>query len=117
MPRPRKLPDYVVLKIPVYQPPRSVLELFFDGKTLEMAKEIINYLKENKVLWKDDYREVLGISGPDRVLYFRVMRKMLAHGLIREDKGTYRLSERFAERMENIARLWRFEIGKTEELW
>ena len=117
MPRPRKLPDYVEIKIPVYVPPHSVLELLFDGKTLEIAKRVIGYLKENKVLWKDEYQEALNIHGSDKVIYFRVIRKLLALGMIKEDRGAYKLDDRFSERMENLSRMWKFEIGKVAELW
>ncbi|MFA4718721.1 hypothetical protein [Pyrococcus kukulkanii] len=117
MPRPRKLPDYVEIRIPVYVPPETVLELAFDGKTLEIARKVIEHIKKNGLLWKDEYKEALGIDGSDKVIYFRVIRKLLALGMIYEDRGAYRLSEKFSERMENLARLWKFEMGKVKELW
>jgi len=117
MPRPRKLPDYVEIKIPVYTPPDSPLELVFEGKTLQVARKIIQYIKEKGHLWKDEYQTALGITGSDKVLYFRVIRKLIALGMIYEDRGTYRLSERFSERMESLAKMWKFEIGKVQELW
>ena len=117
MPRRRKIPGEVYVKIPTSAPPESVLELMFEGKTLQIAKKIIEYLKENKALWKDEYEEALNIKGSERVLYFRAIRKMLAAGLIYEDRGTYRLSKKFSDRLENLAKLWLFEIGKVEEIW
>ncbi|AMM53513.1 hypothetical protein [Pyrococcus kukulkanii] len=117
MPRRRKIPGEVMMKIPTMAPPDTALELLFEGKTLEIARKVVEYLKKNKALWKDEYEEALGISGSDRILYFRVIRKMLAAGMIYEDRGTYRLSKKFAERMENLAKLWLFEIGKVEEIW
>ena len=117
MPRPRKFPDTVVLRIPVYEPPQSVLELLFEGKTLELAKSIVNYLKKNNILWKDAYREELGLKDSDAILYFRVIKKMLALGLLREDRGYYKLSDKFCARLENLIRMWKFEIGNLKDLW
>jgi len=37
--------------------------------------------------------------------------------MVYEDRGMYKLSERFSERMENLAKMWKFEIGKVAELW
>ncbi len=117
MPRKRKFPDYVEIRVPVYQPPTSVLELLFEGKTLDIAKRLIEYLKKNGALFKDEYQKALDIEGADKVLYFRVVKKLLAIGMIYEDRGMYRLSDRFSERMENLAKMWKFEIGKVAELW
>lgn len=117
MPRRRKFPDYVSIRVPVYQPPNSVLELLFDGKTLEIARKVVDYLKQNGGLFKDEYQEALGVDGADKVLYFRVMKKLLALGMVKEDAGVYKLSDRFSERMENLAKMWKFEIGKVAELW
>ena len=117
MPRKRKFPDYVEIRVPVYQPPSSALELLFDGKTLEIAKRLVEYLKKNGGLFKDEYQEALGIDGADKVLYFRVLKKLLALGMVYEDRGMYKLSDRFSERMENLAKMWKFEIGKVAELW
>ena len=97
MPRRRKFPDYVEIRVPVYQPPASTLELLFEGKTLEIAKRLVEYLKKNDGLFKDEYQEALG--------------------MIYEDRGMYRLSDRFSERMESLAKMWKFEIGKVAELW
>ena len=47
----------------------------------------------------------------------RVLKKLLALGMVYEDRGMYKLSERFSERMENLAKMWKFEIGKVAELW
>ncbi len=117
MPRRRKMPDFVEVRLPVHAAPESVLEILFEGKTLEIAKRLVNYLKENKMLWKDEYHEALGIEGADKVIYFRVVKKLLALGMIYEDKGTYRLSGKFSDRLEHLAKLWKFEIGKVEEIW
>jgi hypothetical protein len=117
MPRRRRLPDYVAVKVPTHAPPDSVLELVFEGKTLDIAKRLLDYLKKNKTMWKDEYEQALGLEGADKVLYFRAVKKMLALGMIYEDRGVYRISKKFSERMENLAKLWLFEIGKVEELW
>lgn len=57
------------------------------------------------------------MDGVDKVLYFRVMKKFLVFGMVREDVGVYKFFDCFFERMENFVKMWKFEIGKVVEFW
>ncbi len=117
MPRRRKLPDYVALKIPTYEPADNPLELIFDGRSLEIAYKVLERIKKQGRLYPDDYKEMFHDKS-DQVLYFRVIKKMLALKMLKisSDKS-YILSDGFSNRMETIAKLWKFQIGDLKDLW
>ncbi|KUH33931.1 hypothetical protein APY94_04155 [Thermococcus celericrescens] len=117
MPRKRRLPDVVTLKLPTYEQPGDIFDVIFESEEArKMAEQIVEYIKKNKRMGWEEYRELFP---PEKhYLYFRVMKRMEALGLIgRGAYNTYILSKKFCDRLEYLSKLWLFKIGKAEELW
>lgn len=117
MPRKRRLPEFVTIKIPVYTPPEDVFEIVFESEEArKMAEKIVEHIKKNKRMRWDEYRELFP---PEKhYLYFRVIKRLEALGFIQRGAyHTYILSKKFCDRMEHLSKLWLFKMGKVEELW
>ncbi len=117
MPRKRRLPDIVSIKLPVYQPPEDIFDIIFESaEARRIAEKIIEYIKKNGRMGWDEYKELFP---PEKhYLYFRVIKRLEALGFIsRGAYHTYILSKKFCDRMEHLSKLWLFKIGKVEEIW
>lgn len=86
MPRKRRLPDVVSIKLPVYQPPEDIFEVVFESEDArEMAEKIIEHIKRNGRMGWDEYRSIFP---PEKhYLYFRVIKRLEALGFI--SRGAY----------------------------
>ncbi len=93
MPRKRRLPDVVTLKLPTYEQPRDIFDVIFESEEArKMAEQIVEYLKKNKRMGWDEYRDLFP---PEKhYLYFRVMKRMEALGLIGAEPTTLTSSQR-----------------------
>ncbi|AEC52247.1 hypothetical protein PNA2_1332 [Pyrococcus sp. NA2] len=117
MPRRRRLPDVVTIKVPVLVQPRDVFEVVFESEEArKMAEEIVEYIKKNGRMGWDEYKKLFP---PEKhYLYFRVIKRLEALGFIsRGAYHTYILSKKFTDRMEYLGKLWLFKMGKVEEIW
>ena len=88
MPRRRKYPKYVRIKIPfetleVWE--QDFFNILFEEKEAETARKIIFWLQNHDRIWSDEYKQIVGTNDAEVKRYNRVMAKMITLGLI--DRG------------------------------
>ena len=114
MPRRPKYPPYVNIKIPrdlveVWE--TNLMDILFTEKEAEIAKRIINYIKENERIYPDEYKNIIN-GNVEKVRYFRVLRKMVSLGLLKRGKdSSYILSEEFALKLGAMLEKWKAITG------
>ena len=104
MPRRTKIPSEVCVKIPrdiveLYE--SRVLEVLFTEIEAEIAERIIQHIKENGRLWPDEWKLFCpaGKSSEKRN-YYRVLKKMLALGLLKRGKeGSFIFSDELSRKL------------------
>ena len=86
MPRKRRLPDVVTLKMPVLVQPRDIFEVVFESEEArKMAEEIVEYIKKNGRMGWDEYKDLVFITstlewvkgGPKWVVVGRLNRALI----------------------------------------
>jgi len=104
MPRRPKYPPEVRITIPremtdLYETP--VLELLFTEKEAEIAKRIIEYIKENGRLWPDEWRYIIDPRDAAAMKnYYRTLKKMVSLGLLGRGKDkSLILSNEFSRKL------------------
>ena len=110
MPRKRKYPFQVKIKIPfekfdIWE--RDIFDLLFEEKEAETARKIISWIQKNERLYPEDYRHVVGTSPAEVKRYNRVMAKLVTLGLIgRGKEASYILNDEFAHKLNFLAEKW-----------
>ena len=109
MPRKRKYPEKVYIPIPyeiteIYETP--LLEIVFPERTAEMAKKIIDHIKEFGFIDREDWKELCN-NETEHKLFNRTINKMVSLGMLKRAKGgEFKLSEEFGAKLGVLIQKW-----------
>lgn len=82
--------------------------IFKTEKQAEIAKKIVEILKERGEIYDSDMKELArNASCSEKWFYSRILRNLIKLGMVRKDLNRYFLSNDFANALRRFERSWR----------
>jgi hypothetical protein len=90
---------------------------------VDLAENLVRYIRDNGKLHESEYRKHIILQKPLKLEfnnyiytyanYQRILRKLLAVGMIERERGYYKLSTEFSRWLNEAARTWGDFVGRV----